>query len=81
MYRDSPEDAEIFFIVYGSLEYLDVYGDTIIMEDWRSVANRYYEYCKENEIEYFDLTHPRSKSNDLVWKEKPKVENENMCKP
>ena len=77
--EDSPEDAVVFFIVYGSLEYLDEYGDTIVIEDWRTVSQRYYDYCKANNIEPYDLTHPRQKAKDLVFKSKSN--NNKECKP
>eukprot|EP00483_Globobulimina_turgida_P007263 UN07277 len=68
--EDSPEDAEIFFVVYGSLEYLNEYGETTGWEDWRSFAQKYYDYCKENNIEPIDLTHPRGKAPNVTFKKR-----------
>ena len=60
----------VFFVVRGSLEYVNEYGETNEIEDWRTVAERYYRWCDENGIEKIDLTHPRGKAPDKVFKKR-----------
>eukprot|EP01084_Bolivina_argentea_P214081 363500_1 len=51
------EDCEILFWCYGALEFLNDDGTTDFILDWKTFANRYYDYCmdKKNNIQCYDI--------------------------
>ena len=50
------ETTEAFIIVEGALEFLDEQGNTIAIEDWRSMYQRYLDYCEQQGLEAIDMT-------------------------
>jgi hypothetical protein len=51
------EPTEAFIIVEGALEFIDEDGNTIAIEDWRTVYQRYLDYCEEEGLDPIDVTH------------------------
>jgi 2,4'-dihydroxyacetophenone dioxygenase len=49
------ETTEAFIIVEGALEFIDEDGNTIAIEDWRSMYSRYLDYCEQEGLEPVDL--------------------------
>eukprot|EP01084_Bolivina_argentea_P283504 485569_1 len=73
--QDSPtEEALLFFIVEGALEFLDEYGKTIGHEDWLSITEKYYDFCEKEKLKCHDVTVPRGKAINVKWKTPPKGE-------
>lgn len=60
------EDSEIIFFIEGALEYVDAQGQTLAHEDWRSVAQKHVDFCKERGVTIVDVTRPRTGSRDRV---------------
>src|SRR5262249_54554845 len=60
------EDSEILFIVDGALEYLDPEGRTLAHEDWKSVIDKYREFCAARGQRPIDITRPRAIARDRV---------------
>jgi len=60
------DESEIIFFVDGALEYLDSEGHTLAHEDWRSIGQKYLDFCSERELEVVDITRPRALSRDGV---------------
>ncbi|UJR19619.1 hypothetical protein I4U23_022753 [Adineta vaga] len=58
-------ETETLFFVWGALEYLDEYGQTKEIEDWRSVFQKYIDYCQKNNLSIVDLTYPKEKVSDV----------------
>ena len=50
------ETTEAFIIVEGALEFLDEQGNTLAIEDWRSMYQRYLAYCEQEGIEPVDVS-------------------------
>jgi 2,4'-dihydroxyacetophenone dioxygenase len=50
------ETTEAFVIVEGALEFLDEQGNTIAIEDWRTMYQRYLDYCEQEGMEPVDVT-------------------------
>jgi quercetin dioxygenase-like cupin family protein len=50
------EEVEVFAVVEGALEFLDEEGNTVGIEDWRSMQQRYLDYCEEQGIEPVDMS-------------------------
>jgi quercetin dioxygenase-like cupin family protein len=50
------ETTESFIIVEGALEFIDEQGNTIAIEDWRSMYQRYLDYCEQQGLEAIDMT-------------------------
>jgi 2,4'-dihydroxyacetophenone dioxygenase len=50
------EIVEVFAIVEGALEFLDDNGNRIGIEDWKSMHERYLDYCEEQGVEPVDVT-------------------------
>ena len=70
---DSPtEEALLFFIVEGALEFLDEYGQTTGHEDWMSISEKYYKHCDENNLKCHDVTVPRGKAINVKFKDPKK---------
>jgi 2,4'-dihydroxyacetophenone dioxygenase len=51
------EMTEAFIIVEGALEFLDDEGNTIAIEDWQSMYQRYVDYCEDEGLDPVDLAH------------------------
>ena len=51
------ETTEAFIIVEGALEFIDEQGNTIAIEDWRSMYQRYLDYCEAEGLEPVDVAH------------------------
>ncbi len=49
------ETTEAFIIVEGALEFLDDEGNTIAIEDWQSMYQRYLDYCEAEGLDPVDL--------------------------
>lgn len=60
------EDTEIVFFVEGALEYLDPLGKTLAHEDWRSITDKYLDYCAERGLQAIDVSRPRRPSADPI---------------
>jgi 2,4'-dihydroxyacetophenone dioxygenase len=60
------EDSEVFFLVEGALEYLDSQGRTLAHEDWRSMTQKYVDFCHARGLDIVDLTRPRTSAPDRV---------------
>ena len=58
------EESEIIFFVEGALEYLDSQGQTLAHEDWRSISQKYVDFCTERELDIVDIARPRTLSRD-----------------
>ena len=55
-----------YFSFGGALEYLDESGEKISIEDWRSILQKYVDYCENNNIPVVvDITYPKSKVPDV----------------
>jgi 2,4'-dihydroxyacetophenone dioxygenase len=50
------ETTEAFIIVEGALEFIDEQGNTIAIEDWRTMYQRYLDYCEQEGLEPIDIT-------------------------
>jgi len=50
------ETTEAFIIVEGALEFIDEQGNTIAIEDWRTMYRRYLDYCEQEGLQPVDLT-------------------------
>lgn len=50
------EDAEVFFLIVGELEFVDADGNILARENWKTSMKRYRDYCEANGIEPQDLT-------------------------
>ena len=68
----SHGDAEVLFFVWGSLEFLDENGKTIFIEDWKSVLQKYTNYCEENNLPIVDITYPKQKVPDVDFRHENK---------
>jgi 2,4'-dihydroxyacetophenone dioxygenase len=51
------ETTEAFIVVEGALEFIDEDGNTIAIEDWRTMYRRYLDYCEQEGLEPVDITH------------------------
>jgi hypothetical protein len=60
------DDSEILFIIDGALEYLDAEGRTIAHEDWKSVIDKYRDFCTSRGQRPIDITRPRAIAQDRV---------------
>ena len=58
------EESEIIFFVEGALEFLDSQGQTLAHEDWRSISQKYVDFCTERELDIVDIARPRTLSRD-----------------
>ena len=67
-------DAEVLFFVWGSLEFLDETGATISIEDWRSVLQKYVDYCEREDLPIVDITYPKIKVPDVRFHHDQKTE-------
>ncbi|CAF1067949.1 unnamed protein product [Rotaria sordida] len=63
-------ESETLFFVWGALEFLDESGNTIAVEDWRSISQKYVDYCEKNNLPIIDITYPKEKAPDIEFKEK-----------
>jgi 2,4'-dihydroxyacetophenone dioxygenase len=52
---EGEEMVEVFAVVAGALEFLDDDGNSIGIEDWQSMHQRYLAYCREEGIEPIDV--------------------------
>jgi 2,4'-dihydroxyacetophenone dioxygenase len=50
------EDAEVFFLVVGELEFVDDDGNLLARENWKTSLERYHAYCEKHGLEPQDLT-------------------------
>jgi hypothetical protein len=50
------ETTEAFIIVEGALEFIDEHGETIAIEDWRTMYQRYLDHCEREGLEPVDVT-------------------------
>ena len=50
------EATEAFIVVEGALEFIDDEGNTLAIEDWRTMYRRYLDYCEQEGLEPVDLT-------------------------
>ncbi|CAF1249531.1 unnamed protein product [Didymodactylos carnosus] len=64
-------DTEVLFFVWGALEFLDKSGNTIYIEDWRSISMKYIDYCNKNNLPVIDITYPKQKVPDVEFKHHP----------
>lgn len=53
---EDGETTEAFIVVEGALEFLDEEGNTLAIEDWRSMYRRYIEYCEQEGLEPIDVS-------------------------
>ena len=49
------ETTEAFIVVEGALEFVDEEGNTLAIEDWRSMYRRYLDYCEQEGLEPVDM--------------------------
>ena len=54
------EETEVFFIVQGALEYLGAGGETLAHEDWRSITDKYVDFCAARGLNALDMSRPRT---------------------
>jgi 2,4'-dihydroxyacetophenone dioxygenase len=52
---EEGETTEAFIIVEGALEFLDEDGNSLAIEDWRSMYSRYLDYCQEMGLDPVDV--------------------------
>ncbi|CAF1313927.1 unnamed protein product [Rotaria sp. Silwood1] len=71
---DNHGETEVLFFVWGALEFLDEVGNTIAIEDWRSILEKYVNYCEKNNLPIIDITYPKSKVPDVHFHNKDKIE-------
>jgi quercetin dioxygenase-like cupin family protein len=60
------EETEILFVIEGALEYLDSQGHTLAHEDWRSITDKYLDFCDERGLDVVDVRRPRTLSRHTV---------------
>jgi 2,4'-dihydroxyacetophenone dioxygenase len=60
------EQTEVLFIIQGALEYLDPEGRTLAHEDWRSITEKYVDFCHGRGLDVVDVTRPRTTRRDRV---------------
>jgi 2,4'-dihydroxyacetophenone dioxygenase len=60
------EETEILFIIDGALEYLDSQGRTLAHEDWRSITDKYLDFCNQHGLDIVDVRRPRRLSRDGI---------------
>jgi 2,4'-dihydroxyacetophenone dioxygenase len=58
-------ETVVLFYVWGALEYLDQEGQTLFIEDWKSIIQKYIDYNKENNLPVIDVTYPKEKVPDV----------------
>lgn len=49
------EDAEVFFLIVGELEFVDADGNLLARENWKTSLARYHAYCEAHGLEVQDL--------------------------
>ena len=64
---DNHGETEVLFFVWGALAYLDEYGNTIHIEDWKSVLKKYTDHCEKNNLPIIDITYPKTKVPDKYF--------------
>jgi quercetin dioxygenase-like cupin family protein len=52
---EAGETTEAFIIVEGALQFLDDEGNSLAIEDWHSMYERYLAYCEEEGIDALDV--------------------------
>jgi 2,4'-dihydroxyacetophenone dioxygenase len=67
-------ETEVLFFVWGALEYLDESGNTLFIEDWKSVLQKYVNYCETNNLPIIDVTYPKNKVPDIHFHDHHKSE-------
>ena len=60
------DESEMLFLVEGALEYLDRQGKTLAHEDWRSITDKYLDFCTQRGLDIVDVTRPRTLSPDRI---------------
>ncbi|CAF3790500.1 unnamed protein product [Rotaria sp. Silwood1] len=60
-------DTELLAFLWGPLEYLDEFGNTIAIEDWRSILKKNVDYCQKNNLPIVDVTYPKQKVKDVEF--------------
>ncbi|HYL39459.1 MAG TPA: 2,4'-dihydroxyacetophenone dioxygenase family protein [Bryobacteraceae bacterium] len=60
------QESEILFIVEGALEYVDREGHTLAHEDWRSITDKYRDFCTSRALSFVDVTRPRTFTRDRI---------------
>ncbi|CAF0985148.1 unnamed protein product [Adineta steineri] len=71
---DHHGETETLFFVWGALEFLDEAGNTIAIEDWRSILQKYVDYCQKNQLPIVDLTYPKEKVEDVHFHQHHKTD-------
>lgn len=67
-------ETEVLFFVWGALEFLDESGQTVAIEDWRSILQKYVDYCEKNDLPVVDLTYPKQRVPDVHFHNNHKSE-------
>jgi quercetin dioxygenase-like cupin family protein len=67
-------ETEVLFFVWGALEYLDQDGKTLFIEDWRSMGQKYLEFCEKNHLPVVDISYPKDKVPDVHFHDHDKHE-------
>ena len=62
-------ETEVLFFVWGALEYLDQDGKTLYIDDWRSMSQRYVDFCEKNNLPVIDISYPKEKVPDVHFHE------------
>ena len=71
---DNHGEMETLFFVWGSLAFLDESGNTVAIEDWRSMLQKYVDHCEKNNLPVLDLTYPKTKVPDIQFENKMRQE-------
>jgi quercetin dioxygenase-like cupin family protein len=72
--NENHGETEVLFFVWGALEYLDESGNTLYIDDWRSMLQKYIDYSEKNNLPVEDLTYPKSKVPDVHFHDHSKSE-------
>jgi len=67
-------ETEVLFFVWGAIEFLDQSGNTIAIEDWKSMLQKYVDYCEKNNFPVQDLTYPKDKVPDVHFHQHGKID-------
>jgi 2,4'-dihydroxyacetophenone dioxygenase len=50
----------MFMVSSGERQLLDVEGQVVATENWRTAIERYLGYCRDNDIEPLDMAGPNT---------------------
>ncbi|CAF2936699.1 unnamed protein product [Rotaria sp. Silwood2] len=74
-YTDADHgETEALSFIWGAIEFLGELGNTLGIEDWRSILQKYIDYGEKNNLPIIDVTYPKSKVPDIHFHHQNKKE-------